>query len=110
MARIPTSKHVDITEARSGVLFDGRIADIAGFEGGAVKLRFADGGETDVALADYVQRARALRPRRGSNVPDQAPAVPWQPTGQRAHDVRMMLEGYTAGRRAALHELRKRAV
>ena len=75
------------------MLFDGRVAEIAGFDGGAVKLRCADGGEIDVALADYVQRARALRPRRGTNVAEPAPAVPWQPTGQRAHDVRKMLEG-----------------
>lgn len=92
------------------VLFEGRVAEIAGFDGGAVKLRFADGGTASVALADYVLQARAVRPRRGADVSDAAAAVPWQPTGQRARHVRMMLDGYTAGRRAALHELRKRVV
>jgi len=91
------------------VLLAGRVAEIVGFEDGTVKLRFADGGATSVALADYVLQARAVRPRRGADVSDTVPAVPWQPTGQRASHVRMMLEGYTAGRRAALHELRNRA-
>ena len=87
------------------VLFDGRVAQIVGFDGGAVKLRFADGGDTSVALADYVLQARAVRPARGSGVPGAVPPTPWQPTGQRARRVREMLGGYAAGRRAALHEL-----
>ena len=130
MARIPISTCVDIGEAKSArcnsgssssgdhgsanksammsgarVLFDGRVAQIVGFDGGAVKLRFADGSRTSVALADYVLQARAVRPARGSGVAGAVPTVPWQPTGQRARHVRRVLDGYTAGRRAALQEL-----
>jgi hypothetical protein len=130
MARIPASAHIDIAETTSArrdgtsssesdpvsaqgsaevpggnVLLDGRVAQIVGFVGGTVKLRFADGSDTSVALADYVLQARAVHPARGSGVSGTAPIMPWQPTGQRARRVREMLDGYTAGRRAALHEL-----
>ena len=88
-----------------GVVFDGHVAQIVGFDGGTVKLRFADGSDIGVPLADYVLQARAVHPTRGSGTPGTAPTMPWQPTGQRARNVRKMLDGYTAGRQAALHEL-----
>jgi hypothetical protein len=90
------------------VLLDGRVAQIVGFDGGTVKLRFADGSDTSVALADYVLHARPVHPPRGSGVPGAVPTVPWQPTGQRARRVRAIFDGYTAGRQAALHELQNR--
>jgi hypothetical protein len=133
MARIPTSAHGDpaattsawhvSTPAHDGavasagkstglpdgvVLFDGRVARIAGFESGAVKLRFAGGEDASVALADYVRRARAIDGGRRSGVADALLALPWHPTGQRAHHVRKLLDGYTAGRKTALRELANR--
>jgi hypothetical protein len=112
MARIPVSALVD-----GSVLFDGRVARIVGFDGGVVKLRFADGGENgdgfvgvvSIALADFLLLARVTDPADGSGDPGQAPSVPWEPTGQRANHVREKLDGYVRGRQAALHELEARA-
>ena len=107
MARIPASAHLDMAPSGS-VLLDGRVARIVGFDGGTVKLRFADGGTTGVALADFALRARALRPTRGSGVPGTVPLMPWQTRGQRARHVRQVLDGYAAGRKAALNMLENR--
>lgn len=83
-----------------GVVYDGRAAEIADFGDGTVKLRFADGDILNVDLTVFVLNARV------SKEPDSpAPTTPWQPAGQRAHHVRGMLNSYTRGRRAALHEL-----
>ena len=94
------------------MLFGGRVAQIIGFDGGTVKLRFADGRDAGVALAEYVLHARAVRSDHGSSGPGAANAmlaIPWHPTGQRARQVRKMLNGYTAGRKAALRELDERS-
>ena len=99
-----------VTASSGVVLFDGRLAEIAGFKSGTVKLRFTDGGEARVALADYVRGARAAGPIRGSGGPDPATALPWHPTGQRAHRVRRLLDGYAAGRKIALDELGNRPI
>lgn len=83
-----------------GVVYDGRAAEIAGFGDGTVKLRFADGDVLNVALTVFVLNARV------SKAPDgPAPVAPWEPVGQRARHVRGVLNSYTRGRRAALHEL-----
>lgn len=81
-------------------MYDGRAAKIAGFVDGTVKLRFADGDVINVALTVFVLNARMSKE---SDSP--APTTPWEPVGQRARHVRNMLDGYTRGRRAALHEL-----
>lgn len=94
------------------VVFGGRVAQIIGFDGGIVRLRFADGRDAGVALAEYVLHARAVRSDRGPGGPGSANAmlaIPWHPTGQRARQVRRMLNGYTAGRKAALRELHERS-
>jgi hypothetical protein len=104
MARIPVPALVD-----GSVLFDGRVAQIIGFDGALVKLRFADGGDVGVSLADYILQARATDPSQRSRAASPAPTVPWEPTGQRARHVRETLNGYVAGRKAALHELESRA-
>lgn len=134
MARIPVSAHLDTVEIASArrdstsssdsdplnahksatvpgdrVLLDGRVAQIVGFDGGTVKLRLADGSDTSIALADFVLQARALHVARGSGVASAASTMPWQPAGQRARRVQKMLDCYTAGRQAALHELRNQA-
>src|SRR5882757_11056679 len=108
MARIPVPVPRSATPQGGSVLFGGRLARIVGFDGGTVKLRFADGADAGVELAEYVLQARAVRPTRGPGVAA-ALAIPWQPTGQRAHQVRKMLDGYTAGRRAALRALADRS-
>ena len=107
--RVPVGARQSALEPGGRVLFDDRVAQIVGFDGEAVSLRFADGSATKIALADYVLQARAVRPARGSGYRGAAPAIPWQPTGLRARRVREMFDGYTAGRRAALHELESRA-
>lgn len=95
MARIETG-----VASGGGVVYDGRTAKIAGFGDGTVKLRFADGETLNVALTVFVLNARV------SKEPDSpAPTTPWEPLGQRARHVRGMLNSYTRGRRAALHEL-----
>lgn len=103
----PSSARTTTGLADGTVLFDGRVAQIAGFESGTVKLRFTDGGEVRVALAEYVRRARAVD--AGPGATDAPPSVPWHPTGQRAHHVRKLLDGYAAGRQTALRELRDRS-
>lgn len=95
MARIETA----LTSGGS-VVYDGRAANIAGFDNGTVKLRFADGGLLNVALTVFVLNARVSKEPESP-----APMALWEPTGQRARRVRGMLNGYTRGRRAALHEL-----
>lgn len=107
MARIPAS-----VPQNGRVMFGGRVAQIVGFDGGTVKLRFTDGRDAGVALVEYVLHARAVRSDHGPGGPAAANAmlaIPWHPTGQRARQVRKMLNGYTAGRRAALRELDKRS-
>jgi len=95
MARIETA-----VASGGGVVYDGRAAKIAGFSDGTVKLRFADGEILHVALTVFVLNARV-----GKEPGSQAPTAPWEPVGQRARHVRGMLNSYTRGRRAALHEL-----
>jgi hypothetical protein len=115
MAPTPTPAHGPASTGKSNelpdgtVLFDGRVAQIAGFESGLVRLRFAGGEGTSVALADSVRRARAIDAARGSGAADGPPTIPWHPTGHRARVVRKLLDGYTAGRRTALRELEGRA-
>jgi hypothetical protein len=95
MARIETG-----VTSGGGVVYDGRAAKIAGFGDGTVKLRFADGDTLNIALTVFVLNARVTKEPDGP-----APTAPWEPMGQRAHHVRGMLNSYTRGRRAALHEL-----
>lgn len=105
----PSSARTTTGLADGTVLFDGHVAQIAGFESGTVRLRFAGGGDVSVALAEYVRRARAIDAGPGSGATDTPPSMPWHPTGQRAHLVRKLLDGYAAGRKTALRELRDRS-
>ena len=98
MARIETA----VTSGGS-VVYDGRAAKIAGFGDGTVKLCFADGDIINVALTVFVLNARVSK-----EADSPAPTTPWEPAGQRARHVRGILDGYTRGRRAALHELGRR--
>jgi len=43
-----------------------------------------------------------------SDAVDAPSTLPWHPAGQRAHHVRKLLDGYTAGRNTALRELENR--
>jgi transposase InsO family protein len=83
------------------VSFDGRLAQIVEFDGRAVMLRFADGGYSSIALAEFAARACSVEPVDGEGDPGLALAglTPEQreQVERRARHIREVLTGYSAG-------------
>jgi hypothetical protein len=96
------------------ISFDGRLGQVVEFDGRVVTLRFADGGYSSVALAEFAARAHSAGPvdREG----DQGLALAGLTSEQRgqvearARHVREVLTGYAAGHAEAARPGEPRAV